>query len=426
VLWSSSSVSGLAMTAQTMPAPTCKLCGRSLIGPLLDMGVLPACNQFLSKHSAPPTHRLTITECSDCGLVQLGVYPPPDFVVPRVPWIHYREPDKHLDGVANRLLSSLPNEHGRVIGLGPFDPPLLDRLSGRKPMSQVVVDLLDLGLSANCTECYPYLETLQSCLHPAGLAAVAAKYGTANLVVCRYLLEHSHDPRAMLNGIKHLVDSGGRVVIEVPDSDKFLSRCDYSFVWEEHVSYFSEGTLARLAQSAGYDVVDMLRYEGPLEDALIAVLETSSIGLVRDRENIGTVRSPSGLFGRYRANFAGVRDSWHTQLARAAAGGRKVALFGIGHQAVMFLNALGLQKYVSLLVDDESNKQGYFAPGALSPVVSSAALIGDLEVGTCLLAVSPTVENAVKRKLAGLLDRGVQMYSIFADAPGSSTAEHCP
>jgi len=413
------------MLSPSMDVSTCKLCGSPLTGPWLDLDGLPACNRFLAVHAAPETHPLVMTECLSCDLIQLAVHPPVEFVVPRVPWVRYREPDAHLDDVAGKLRVFLPMTQPRVMGIGPFDGPLLERFR-RFGARTVQLDLLATDRTQSPLGRYPYLETLQAMLRPTDLAKSAVDFGTADLVACRYLVEHSHDPVATLIGLRHLLAMGGRLVLEVPDSEKFLSRTDYSFVWEEHVSYFSQDTLGRLARSAGYDVVEMLRYEGPLEDALIALLETSPMRRVRDPENRGTVRSPSGLFGRYRANFVDVRDSWHTQLARAAAGGRKVALFGIGHQAVMFLNALGLQKYVSLLVDDEPNKQGYFAPGALSPVVSSATLIGDLEVGTCLLAVSPTVENAVKRKLAGLLDRGVQMYSIFAGAPGSSTAEHCP
>ena len=67
---------------------------------------------------------------------------------------------------------------------------------------------MQLDLSSrlpNAPSKYPYLESIQALLRPDVLAELASAQGTANLVICRYLLEHSNDPVASLKGLGHLM-----------------------------------------------------------------------------------------------------------------------------------------------------------------------------------------------------------------------------
>jgi hypothetical protein len=80
----------------------------------------------------------------------------------------------------------------------------------------------------------------------------------------------------------------------------------------------------------------------------------------------------------------------------------------------MFVNALGLSDRISYVVDDDPNKLGHFIPGTAIPIRPSAALLADLDVAECLLAVAPRVEPRIREKLSVLEDRGVRFRSIFA------------
>jgi SAM-dependent methyltransferase len=384
----------------------CRCCGSALTGPRLNLGNLPPCNRFSKRPTDIETRPLVVTQCDSCGLVQLALDPPLDFLVPRVPWISYREPDAHLDDLSAKLARLLP-QAAHVMGVGPFDSPLLERL-GRCGFEWKLVDLMENEPCARPGR-YPYLETLQSRL--STLDSEAARFPPADLIVCRYLLEHCHDPVAALLALKRLLAPQGKLLIEVPDCRQFLSRVDYSFIWEEHTCYFCASTLPRLARRAGLRVLDFVRYEGALEDALVFVLENEKF---TDDSN-DAARAPSALFAAYVEKFAGVRESWRHLLETLGAERHKIALFGVGHQAVMFVNALGLQQYISAAADDQVEKQGYFAPGIAAPITSSAALADDAEVGAWLLAISPRSQVAVRNKFASLLNRGLRMYSIFPE-----------
>jgi hypothetical protein len=383
----------------------CKLCDAVLSAPILDLGALPICNRFSLAPAALDRYPLAMTACPRCGLVQLSAFPSIGDVVPRVPWIRYTEPDAHLDAVVDCLDPSIAT----VFGLGPFDGPLLTRLGARRKQTCA----LDLGATQGENGVYPYLETLQDALRPDRLAAVAARHGGADLVVLRYLLEHSHDPIATLEGLKPLVAPRGALCIEVPDSSKFLTRHDYSFIWEEHICYFTVTTLGLLAARAGYAVDYVSRYEGPLEDALVAILRPAE----KATSMIGAGEATTAFRG-YRDSFVPTGDAYRKRLAEALASGSRVAICGIGHQAIMFLNALGLQSFIAMMVDDDPNKAGQFAPGATSAIASSAAMMADRTIDVCLLAVNPRSEAKIKEKLRPFAERGGRFYSIF---PGAGT-----
>jgi SAM-dependent methyltransferase len=397
------------MTYEAVQRGDCKLCGNALRTSALALGPLPPCNRFGAQPGLAETHDLTVTACGHCGFVQLSEYPPASAIVPRVPWIRYNEPEAHLDVVVQRI-RPLISKGGTALGIGPFDPPLLERLTA-SGLSATALDILAEG-HAPLPGTYPYLETLQQHLRPDPLASLADSAGTADLIVCRYLLEHSVDPVQSLIGLKCLLKPQGLLVIEVPDSSKFLLRKDYSFLWEEHICYFTEDTLARMASRAGYEVVMLLRIDGLLEDLLIAVLR-------RGKADVPLAPVPAGAletFAAFRSEFAGTRAAYCREFDRIAAEGGQIAVFGAGHQAIMFVNALGLGDRIALFVDDDPKKAGMYVPGQTRPIVGSNAILDDPAISTCLLATSPRIADKISQKLERFLDRGGRLYSIYPDA----------
>ena len=398
-----------------MPDATCRLCGEVLNGNALSLRQMPVCNRFTATPQALERHDLSLQQCRRCELIQLGTALPVEAVRPRLPWIKYREPDAHLDGVVDRLLDPLASKAAVSFGVGPFDRPLLDRLERRG----LRVSALDVRpVRSEQSGCYPYLETWQAGLDGEALAAIAKLRGTADIVCCRYLLEHCHDPLGALRGLRHLLSTNGVLIVEVPDSARFLASCDYSFLWEEHVSYFVKATLLHLSARAGYQVAGFHRAPGELEDALVAILRLAD----DDGNSCVTPHCASKpeLFSNYVAKLAPSRDlvrSWAAETAGPSGDG--LALFGIGHQAVMFGNAMGLSDHIAAVVDDDPDKRGYFPPGFKVPVRPSEMLLHDTKVRACLFAVAPRIEHKIRDRLAPLKERGVEFRSIFAGVPGS-------
>ena len=396
--------------------PGCLLCGQSLRpDATLFLGPLVACNRFgLPGGTAIETHDLSMSQCDGCGLVQLVSIPPAAFVRPRNPWIRYNEPEAHLDSLAESLRGCFPAVDATAIGVGPFDGPLLDRL-GKRAVACAELDLAaDARVEAGT---FPYLETIQASLRPGILAGLAAQRGEADLVSCRYLLEHSHHPVAALRGLRALANPDGVVLVEIPDSTKFLANRDYSFVWEEHVCYFTEDTFRAIACRAGFEVADFLRYPGTLEDALVFVLRPA--GPQPGQCAPQGVAAAREAFQGFLAGFGSTREQYARALEGICSRGQKAVIFGAGHQSIMFINALGLQRYISYVIDDSRDKAGVLVPGTGIEIVSSEKLMSDPSIAVCLLGVSPAAEPKIRAKCADYLIRGGRMVSIF---PGSGSA----
>jgi hypothetical protein len=391
----------------------CRLCGEPLTEDGLSVRQIPVCNRFTASKEPAQRHDLRFDQCPRCQLIQLREAPAIKTVTPKLPWIKYREPEGHLDSVVAHLLSGPYAKAGSAFGVGPFDQPLLDRLAQRG-LSSLALDTRP----PQTGDGFPYLETWQLGLNAASLTEIAGAKGKADIVSCRYLLEHCHDALGALQGMRQLLSADGVLIVEVPDSTKFLAAHDYSFIWEEHISYFIESTLLLLAAKAGFEVVDLYRYPGELEDALVAVMRPPAKIAAANAAEPGL--SQSDLFRSYVSGLQPARDVVQSSIAAAAGPSRDgVALFGIGHQAVMFVNLFGLSKYVAAAVDDDPNKSGYYPPGFAVPVIPSQALLEDGRIRTCLLAVPPGIEHKIRGKLAALVERGVQFHSIFAGVPGS-------
>jgi SAM-dependent methyltransferase len=402
------------MTASVMKdhhTARCRLCRNELAGASLRIPALPPCNRFEKDHRTLETRDLAVVECQCCGLTQLCECPPISFTRPRVPWIRYSEPSAHLDDLLSKI-GGLVRPQQLALGVGPFDQPLLDRLD-RSGMRVGQLDLVSTETDGEGG--FPYLETIQTRLRPGPVTKAASRFGSAHLVICRYLLEHSDDPVASLIGLSQLLAPGGHILIEVPDGSKFIRAFDYSFLWEEHVSYFVESTLRALAKPAGLEVVDFLRYEGALEDALLVLLRASG----KTPAAQATKDEPDTPFAAYAAAFEQTRERYRSQLSRVTEKGGRIALVGVGHQAVMFFNALRLQEFVGYVVDDDPSKQDYYPPGFSVRIAPSAALAGREDVAMCLVAVNPRSEPQVREKLASLLIPSIEISSIYAGAGGS-------
>jgi C-methyltransferase C-terminal domain/Putative zinc binding domain/Methyltransferase domain len=396
----------------------CLHCAAELDGPLLDLGSVPPCNRFETAPQADsPRFPLAVAKCPACAAVQLDPLPPVDDLRPRVPWISYNEPDLHMDAVVEALLPIIPQDVRSSLTVGPFDAPLAIRLA-RRGIESASVPLLD-SFPPSGPSTFPYLETYQAKLRRSVTTALNPLPGRSHLVICRYLLEHSHDPVESVRALADLATADGLVVVEVPDSSKFLAARDYSFLWEEHVSYFTEDALMRLLTRAGCSLVALWRYPGRLEDALVAVVRPA-VAIQRQPAIPPSVLGTSGApdsFEAYAAAFPNVRAAYADALASARRSGRKVAVFGAGHQSIMFVNALQLEDEISIMVDDDPRKQGYFAPGTSIPIVSSMAMLADADLALCLLGVSPQAEAKVMEKCAGFSARGGRFFSLF---PGST------
>jgi SAM-dependent methyltransferase len=381
---------------------------------LLDFGPQPPSNRYERAGAGhTETHPLVVGQCDACGLVQLVAPMAPEMVRSRFEWLTYNEPEGHLDDLVARLckLPGLDHE-ARIVGLTYKDDTTVRRFNR---LGFTNTYRYDAGADLAPRDLSGAVQSIPTMLNPAAASRMVAKHGVADLLLVRHVLEHAYDPNAFLSVLRGLVRPGGYLLFEMPDCTKFIKGCDYSFIWEEHITYFASQTLAGFLSDANLVLQETVVYPYPLEDSLI--------GVVRNEVRTGAARSvPPGL-GSIRAGGDVFSKRYPDTCARLQAllgewrqKGKRIAIFGAGHLAAKFVNLYSVGELIECIIDEHPGKQGLLMPGSRLPIRDAAALA---HIDLCLLGLSPESEQKVMAKHGAFLDRGGRFLSIFALNPNS-------
>jgi len=390
----------------------CQICQAPLTE-LIDFGPQPVCNRYLAQPDPSEyRHPMILAHCPNDGLLQLGRPWPSAEVRPRLDWISYKEPERHLDDLCDRI-AALPGvgPDTLIAGLSYKDEPVLTRMEKKGFTRTWNVSLEELGIH----HVGAGMETIQDVLSTDLAKKLRDLKGTPGVIVVRHLLEHSNSVERTMSFLKTWAEAGGFLILEVPDSEQTFIDLDFGTVWEEHVCYFTEWTLGRTFEPFGTDVIDVVRYPYTLEDCLVAIVAnrppTAALPVddlaLRKELDLGT----------------GFKNGWHPLALRcqqALEGIRKdggsTVIFGAGHRAATFVNLLGLDNLIACIIDDDPRKAGLHLPGCQLPVVASAHLLTKRPT-LCLLAASPDSEKVIVGKNQAYADQGGCFASIYPRSP---------
>lgn len=351
---------------------------------------------------------MVLAICERCNLLQQLYAPPPELLQPPSGRASYREPERHLDETADRIVSLLAEvPDPMVAGISYKDDSLLERLRERAHIRTCRIDpRRDFGAAGAEVG----NERLQALCTVDRVPILLAKHGRPTLVVARHIFEHASDPRAFLAFLGEWAGPGGHFAIEVPDCSRQLSLLDYTMVWEDHRIYLTEDTLAEAIRGSGNRLMGINRASYATEDCLTGWARAESVDPLAER-----ARRPLSLHEdvvhRYFACFRSRREAVRGFLEARRREGR-IALFGAGHLACTFVNLFDLSQVLEFVVDDDPLKQGLFLPGSELPIRPSSAL-DSRDIRWCLLAVNPESEEHVEAKLGAYSADGLGLISIF-------------
>lgn len=387
----------------------CRGCGAAAVKILLGFGLQPPSNRFIPVGDRNrDLHPLVFGQCMQCGLAQLVNPMPVAMARSRQTWLTYNEPEGHLDALAEHL-AILVGKHAKICGLTYKDDSTLARLNRLGYSQTYRYDILsDLGIEDPCAG----LETIQAVLDDTLADRLVTMRGKADLLIVRHILEHSHAPAHFLKALGRLLAPGGRIVFEVPDCRKFIGACDYSFIWEEHISYFSPYSMADFARRNNFAAVETLIYPYPLEDSLVVIVQpVTDLAPSADRS---TLAQELASAQRFANEFDAIRSRYRKYFELLRNANKRIAVFGAGHLAAKFINLFGLKDYVDGVIDDNPHKEGLVMPGSGLPIVGSSRLP---EFDLCLLSLSPESEQKVLAKQQAYIQGGGSFASIFALSP---------
>jgi SAM-dependent methyltransferase len=191
----------------------------------------------------------------------------------------------------------------------------------------------------------------------------------ADLICCRQVLEHIHNPTDFLTMLRRTVGDQSNTVVyfEVPNVSLILRDLSIWDIIYEHCSYFSHGSFAHAFASCGFDICDLTEtYEGQFL-GIEARLGNASTDPGPDRwdDFKGMTDAVAAFADHYRSRIG----TWQSRLKQMEQTGQRVVVWGAGARGISFLNMLKIQDQIKYVVDINPRKQGMYMAGTGQQIV---------------------------------------------------------
>lgn len=375
----------------------CKLCQSRLLSALHQTpGAHPSL--FLSQIPLDPAvsaQDYSLYQCEQCAHLQQNGCWPLDLLKPRFAWQRFREPEQHLDELADTLVSlSKKAKQSSFLGFSWQDTSLLERLERRGLQAKPLDPHRDLGVPEDAR---PFgIETLQE--SRSHLSA-----GNADGLVARDILEHAFDPVSFLQHLGTWLKEDGLLVIEVPGTIELLRDKRYWLLWEHHISHFTLSTLRFALEAAGFSPIWEKNFALDAGEYLVMVARKTST--VRPTLTPSPSSEELVLGKAFSAGFAASLQKVQEQLKGYQTAGRPVYFYGANHVSHWWIQVFRAQNNFAAIIDDATEKQGFYLPGT-GLRIENSAFLNEQRNSVCLHLFGPQTEAKVRLKLSAFIEKG--------------------
>jgi len=371
----------------------CLLCRDSALEPILDLGETVLANAFLREDqlaAEEARYPLRLSFCPNCGHVQLL-----DRVDPPEMFRHYLYISSasetlrtHFDQLSELLIARRGlGSNDLVVDIGCNDASLLKsfKLRGVRTLG---VDPAENLATYSSEE----VERLVDFFNSDTADRMLQGWGPASLVTITNTFPHIHDLDDFVRGLDKILGPGGAVVIEAHYLRDMLAQTAFDTIYHEHVSYWRLGSIARLFEQYGMEVVraellplhhGQIRVtiqrtgEGKVDSSVSEILESeTAAGL----DTIGSYRE-------FASRVLALRSQVRERLTSLQDRGLRLAGYGAPAKGTIFLNFVGVGvDLIPYICDCSPLKQGLYMPGTRIPIVSPERLVEDKPDYVLLLA----------------------------------------
>ena len=344
----------------------CRLCGAS-VRPVLDLGEIPLANLFPPEPNSGTRYPLGLSQCTDCGHVQVG------YVVPDAeiygPGYKYATPDMQLAALTAQAI----------------------RLRNRYPQAQVVLEIgANNGLNMSALDeagfrvvfgvdpSGTYRTILKEPFNSETARKIRERRGTVDLIVANNVFAHIDDLGDVFRGIDMILADEGAVVFEVQYLPAMIAAGEFDMIYHEHRDYHTLGPLARFVKRFGLVVTD---YE-------LIPNHGGSIRVYAERGGVEVALPVEKLdWPGFRAKIAEAKAR-----VRHMLDGRIIPAFGATGKACTLINHFGIADRISFCMDSTPAKQGRYIAGTAIKIVPEGYI-----AGPCLLTAWNYLEGISRR-----------------------------
>ena len=357
----------------------CEVCSQELIGPTLDLGSHPLCDdlQRLDSHVIAPPYEQIIQLCSTCLTAhQLNPVEKEKLFKPDY---HYRAglTTDVLNGMEDLVSMILDLEHDRksriVLDVGCNDGSLLGIFKKRFPeIITIGVDPTNAIKESGSKIDYP----IQSFFNENTANQILEKFGRPDIITFTNVFAHIENLPQLLSAIKILVSEKTTLVIENHYLGAILEKNQFDTFYHEHPRTYSAHSFQHIAQSLGMSIKSIelpKRYGGNIRVVMVKTKIQESAAF------LGELKLESNFLERFE-RMQTVFENWKLDsmavIGDLAKGGE---IYGksLPGRAVMLISSLGLDNdfMPAVFEQNKSPKVGHYVPGTKIKILSDDELL---------------------------------------------------
>ena len=393
----------------------CKVCQSSDFDNSIQFGSQPVSHHYLSPKDKINTELdipLTLCQCYNCGTIQLKNLAELTYYNVRFPWVRQNEPEAHLDNLVQQIIS-LPriNSNSSIWGMSYKDKTTIDRF---RDFGFKNCRTIDYSNMVNSQDQINNISLTQSLVNRTVIKRLINNDGKPDVIIARHLLEHAHNTSDFLKALQMVTSCGCYLVLEIPECSRLIHKLDYTMLWEEHITYFTDFTLRQAVRLHYLEELESETIEYPYEDILIMILKcgVAEKGLSKNSRRINQNKL---AFQNYVESFTDTKTKIIKAMDKMKSTGQKIAFYGSGHIASTFINSFEIDGYIEFAIDDDTNKTGLRMPGSELPIYPSEQIYSE-NIDVCLIAMSYENEQKVKERNKKFIKNGGQLLPISPNA----------
>ena len=362
----------VSLPASTASESGCRFCGASLEHIVVDLGMSPLCESFLSADELDqmePFYPLCVYVCGECYLVQLKAYVSGEHIFTNYAyfssysdsWIEHGR--RYTESVIERFGLG---ESSKVVELASNDGYLLRHFVERGVPSLGIEPARNVAEVAEANG----IPTMVEFFGRSVAARLAAEGLRADLIIGNNVLAQVPDLNDFVSGIPLILAEDGVLTLEFPHLSRLIAENQFDTIYHEHFSYFSWLASERVLAAHGlqaFDVEELTTHGGSLRvyagHAAAGRSLSDAARDLREREQGDGVES-----FEYYATFARrveqTKRELLTFLIDARNRGESVVGYGAPGKGNTLLNYCGIRAdLLAYTVDRSPHKHGKFLPG---------------------------------------------------------------
>lgn len=365
---------------QSSSTPRCLFCREPLRQTLVDLGMSPLCESYLSReqlNQMEPFYPLHVRVCGKCFLAQVEEYVSAENIFSDYAYFSSYSDSwvAHAKRYCEQMITRCGlNERSLAVEVASNDGYLLQHFVAAK------IPVLGIEPAANvaAVAVQKGIPTLVKFFGVNTARELVAEGKRADLLLGNNVLAQVPDINDFVAGLKILLAPAGVITIEFPHIMRLMQENQFDTIYHEHFSYFSFITAEKIFAAHGltlFDVEELKSHGGSLricgrhaEDTTKPV--TAKVEELRAREE-GAGYKRLETYESFAEQVKETKRALLDFLIKAKRAGKQIAGYGAPGKGNTLLNYCGIRTdFLDYTVDRSPHKQGKFLPGTHIPIYS--------------------------------------------------------